>query len=203
MVKTNKIMILKELQKYPVFTAKTIRDITGKERQYGNLILHRLKKAGLIFKLERDKYTVHEDSWIVASNILWPSYISGWAALQYYHLTEQLPWRIDIITTGQKKKREITFGNSRIRFIKTKPEYMFGFRKEHYHGFEIFIAEKEKCIADSFVFKKVSDEELLDIVSKHKEELDIRLITKYIKKMVRRPWAKNAEYFLERLNTHA
>ena len=203
MVKTNKIRILKELEKYPVFTTKTIRDIIGKERKYSNLILYRLKKARLILELERNKYTTHEDPWIVASHIVWPSYISGWAALQYHHLTEQLPWQIDVITTRQKKKREIKFANAKIKFIKTNPKYMFGFKKEYHQGFEIFIAEKEKSIADSFIFKKVSEEELLEIISKNKRELDLKLIVKYIKKMIRRPWAKSAKRFLERLDKNA
>ena len=67
----NRIQLLKELEKYPVFTSKTIADITGKGKQYANLILFRLKKTGEITMLERDKYTKHNDPMIIATHVSW------------------------------------------------------------------------------------------------------------------------------------
>ena len=196
----NRIKLLKELKRYPVFTTKTIRDITGKKREYSNLIMHRLKRADLIFEVERNKYTIHKDPFIVATYLVWPSYITGWAALQYHHLTQQLPWKIEVITTRSRKQREINFGNSKIEFIKTKPDNMIGYGKTHHHGFEIFVADKEKAIADSYVFKKVSEDELLEIIQRHKDELNLKLISKYIRRMIRKPWAKKAKEFLARID---
>jgi predicted transcriptional regulator of viral defense system len=199
-IMVNRIKLLKELKRYPVFTTKTIRDITGKERDYSNLIMYRLKKADLIFEIEKNKYTVHNDSFIVASYVVWPSYITGWAALQYYHLTEQLPWKIEVITTRSRKQKEINFGNSKIEFIKTKPEFMFGYGRSYYRGFEIFVADKEKAIADAYVFKRISEDELLEIIKRHINELNVKLISKYIRKMIRKPWGKKAKEFLARID---
>ncbi|MEK6863716.1 MAG: hypothetical protein AABX27_00310 [Nanoarchaeota archaeon] len=191
----NRIQLLKELEKYPVFTSKTIADITGKGKQYANLILFRLKKTGEITMLERDKYTKHNDPMIIATHMSWPSYISGWAALQYHHLTEQLPFCVEVITTRARKRRNLEFSFGRIRFIKTSSKNMSGYKKEQYQGFEIFMAEKEKAIADCYAFNLVSESELREIIKRHRNELDVKLIRKYIAQAIRKNLIKKAENF--------
>ncbi|MFA5888090.1 MAG: hypothetical protein WC852_05265 [Candidatus Nanoarchaeia archaeon] len=195
----NRLYLLKELEKYPVFTSKTIADITGKGKKYANLILFRLKKTGEITMLERDKYTSHKDPMIVATHMSWPSYISGWAALQYHHLTEQLPFCIEVITTRERKRRMLEFSFGRIRFIRTSSKNMFGYAKEQARGFEIFMAEKEKAIADCYAFNLVSENELKEIISRHRNELDVKLIQKYIMQTIRRTLIKKAEGFGRRM----
>lgn len=195
----NRIQLLKELEKYPVFTSKTIADITGKGKQYANLILFRLKKTGEITMLERDKYTMHKDTLIIATHMSWPSYISGWAALQYHHLTEQLPFCVEVITTRARKRRMPEFSFGRIRFIKTSSKNMSGYKKEQYQGFEIFVAEKEKAIADCYAFNLVSESELREIIERHRNELDLRLIRKYITQAIRKNMIKKAEDFAGRM----
>jgi len=198
-IMVNRIQLLKELEKYPVFTSKTIADITGKEKKYANLILFRLKKTGEITMLERDKYTSHKELMVIATHMSWPSYISGWAALQYYHLTEQLPFCIEVMTTRARKRRLLEFNFGRIKFIRTSSKNMFGYKKEQYRGFEIFMAEKEKAIADCYAFNLVSKNELEDIISRHKDELDVKLIGKYMKQIIRRTLLKKAEDFTGRM----
>ncbi|MDI6738621.1 MAG: hypothetical protein QME12_09010 [Nanoarchaeota archaeon] len=195
----NRIHLLKELEKYPVFTSKTIADITGKGKKYANLILFRLKKTGEITMLERDKYTMHRDPMIIAAHMSWPSYISGWAALQYHHLTEQLPFCIEVITTRVRKRRNLEFNFGRIRFIKTSSKNMFGYVKEQVQGFDIFMAEKEKAIADCYAFNLVSESELKEIISRHRNELNVKLIKTYIIQIIRRTLMKRAEDFGRRI----
>lgn len=195
----NRIEILKKLNDCAVFTVKTIKDDFDKEKNYAKLIVYRLKKAGLVFELEKNKYTVHQDPLVVASHIVWPSYITSWAALQYHHMTEQLPWTIDVVTSRHRKKKQIKFANAKINFIKTKPENIFGFKKVYYRGFKIFVADKEKAIADSFVFRKISEEELIEIVLKSDADLDLKLIKKCVKKMSGRRRDKRIEHFCRRL----
>ena len=105
----NRTILLRELHKYPVFGVRIVANIINKGKDYAKLVVYRLKKAGLIFELERNRYTVHEDALLVASHVVWPSYLSGWTAIRYYNLTEQIPWKITVITTRSRKKREIKF----------------------------------------------------------------------------------------------
>src|SRR3989338_3035080 len=90
-LKVKKIELIKELEKYPVFNLKTAREIIEKDSNYSKLVVHRLNKEGLIFEIEKNKYTTKKDPILISSSIIWLCYISGWSALRYYNLTEQLP----------------------------------------------------------------------------------------------------------------
>ncbi|ODS38007.1 MAG: hypothetical protein A7316_08735 [Candidatus Altiarchaeales archaeon WOR_SM1_86-2] len=194
-----KIILIKELEKYPVFTLGTLRRITRKERNYAKLILHRLKEEGLIFKIERNKYTVHEDPILIASNIIWPSYMSFWNALRYHNLTEQLPQNIFVLTSRARKNRKIEFMGTEIFFIKVKSRYFFGFRKEPYHNFNIFVAEPEKALVDSALFKRMSFSEISEIIRENPDVLSPEKIIQYSLKTGNTALIKRFGFLLETL----
>ena len=84
----NRIKLIKELEKYPLFNTKIIKDIIKKDRKYAKLVLYRLKKDGLIIKIEKNAYTLYNDSVLIAGNLVWPCYLSCWTAIRYYNLTD-------------------------------------------------------------------------------------------------------------------
>jgi predicted transcriptional regulator of viral defense system len=179
----NRIKILEELKKYPVFSIMTLGGIIDKGNDYSKLVAYRLKKSGLITQLERDKYTVQGDALLVASHIVWPCYVSSWAAIRYYGMTEQLPNSIQIITTRARKKRRMQFKNATIEFITIKREYFFGFGKVQYGEFEIFMAEREKALADVLYLKHTSLGTFLETIRQHRKQVDIKKLVAYLKKM--------------------
>lgn len=194
-----KIDLIRKLEKYPVFGLKIVKEIIGKDNNYTKLVLHRLKKDKLIFEVERDKYTTKKDSMLIASNIIWPSYISCWSAFRFYNLTEQLPQVISVITTRTRKKREISFGNSKIIFIKTKPKYFFGYKRERYQNFNIFIAEKEKALIDSAMLKKISFSEICSILKENLKDIDIDLLVSYLLRVGNKTLIKRFGFLLDKL----
>lgn len=196
----NKISLIKELEKYPVFNLKTLKDIICKDSSYSKLVVYRLKKDNLIFEIEKNKYTAKKDAILIASNIIWPSYISGWSVLRYYNLTEQLPQVVLVITTRKRKKKEINFDNTKITFAKVKPKYFFGYKKERYGEFNIFIADKEKALIDSALLKKVSFSEICDIIKNNIENIDIDLLINYLIKIKNKTLIKRFGFVLETLN---
>ena len=198
-----KIRLLRELDKYPVLSVKTVSEIINKHKDYAKLVVHRLKKSNLIFEIEKNKYTTQKEPIIISSNIIWPSYISCWSALRYYNLTEQLPQTFFVVTTRIKKKRKIEFDNVKIIFIKTDPKYFFGYRKEVYNGFEIFIADKEKAIIDSALLKKVSFSEICDIIKNNREDIDISLLINYLMRIKNKALIKRFGFFFDRLEIGA
>ena len=195
-----KIELLKELGKYPLFNLKTVRDMTNKDGNYTKLLIHRLKKDKLIFEIEKNKYTLNKDSFTIASNIIWPCYISGWSAVSYYHLTDQIPQAIFVITTRARKKREIIFNNTKIIFTRVKPKYFFGYKRERYGDYDIFIAEKEKALIDSALLKKISFSEICDIIKDNVEDINIPLLIKYLIKIKNKSLMKRFGFLLDRLN---
>lgn len=195
-----KFNLIKNLEKYPVFGLKAVKELIEKDSHYAKLVLYRLKKDELIFEIEKNKYTTNKDSLIIASNIIWPCYISGWSALRYYNLTEQLPQVISVITTRTRKKREISFNNTKILFIKIKPKYFFGYKKEVYQNFNIFIAEKEKALLDSALFKKVSFSEIYNIIKDNINDINIDLLVHYSIKIKNKALIKRIGFLLDKLH---
>jgi len=194
-----KLELLGELEKYAVFGNKKIRELTGKGSAYTKLLIHRWKRGGLIREIERDKYTLHSDPLLIASNLTWPSYISCWAALRYHGLTEQLPSAIHILTTRSRKRREITFGGARMVFIKVRPSSFFGFEKLRHDGIEIFMAEPEKALIDSVLFRQISFSEIVDIAGENFNSIKVERLVDYLLKMRNNALAKRFGYLLEKL----
>jgi predicted transcriptional regulator of viral defense system len=103
---------------------------------------------GVICKIERGKYALRNTHpFILASNLIFPSYISFLATLSYYGFTSQMPRTISVVAI--KTKKEVNFDNCTFKFIKFKKERFFGYKKEVFHGRFIIIAELEKLIVDS------------------------------------------------------
>lgn len=168
-----------ELSRYPVFTVKDMASIADKKMGYAYTLAYRLKKTGQIYEIEKGKYTLETDPFAIASWIIWPSYISGWAALSYHKLTEQLPFTIHVVTTIKRKRKTVSFGNSKIEFLTVKKDRFFGFEKEMYKNKEIFVAEKEKAIVDAIATKKMTVQEASAIIESNRNKLSKRKLLLY------------------------
>lgn len=171
--------IRKALQEYPVFTVRDLASLLNKKINYAYLQAYRWKKEKLIYEIEKGKYTSEEDPFLIASWIVWPSYISGWAALHYYHLTEQLPFTIQVITARKRNKKIINYGNSKIEFTTVKPHFLVGFQKIIYQHQEIFIAEKEKALIDALATKRMSLAEGIEIIKNNKRKINRKKLFAY------------------------
>lgn len=198
-MKMKKIALIKELEKYPVFSLKTVKEIIKKSDKYAKLVAFRLKKEGLIFEIEKNKYTVNKNAFIVASNIVWPCYLSFWTALRYHNLTEQLPKDIFVITTRARKKRELVFNKTKIIFVRIKPKYFFGFTKERHDGFDVFMAESEKALIDSVLFKEISFSEIGSIIRDNFDRINKNKLIEYLLKINDKALIKRFGFLLDQL----
>lgn len=171
--------LLSALRQYPVFSVRSLASTLGKRRPYAYLVAYRLKKAGAIHEIEKGKYTVESDPFLVASWVVWPSYISGWAALHYHKMTEQLPFAIQIVTTRRRKNPVIFFKGTKLNFTYIKKSAFCGYARIDYAGRYIFMAQKEKAIADALASKRMSFAEAAEIVRRNRGKLNIRRLLSY------------------------
>ncbi len=131
------------LQNYnkSVFTLKDIAKITGKPRKYLSLLLSKNK---MFKRIERGKYCLKEASiYVIASNIIYPSYVSLLSALRYYNLVTQMPNVVYVVATRQHKV--INFDGYSIKFIKFSRNRVFGYKNDDGAN----VACPEKAIIDS------------------------------------------------------
>lgn len=184
------IHLLKKLERYPLFTENDMSKIINKSPEYVKSLLYRLNKQKLIKRIEKGKYTVYDDPLIFSSHIIMPSYLSLWTAFKFYNMTQQQPFGIFVASPINKKV--LKFENTDILFFKTK--HLFGYKKERYADFDIFIAEKEKAIIDALLFKIP----IHNIVyALENEDLNFEKLAKYAKKTKNISLIKRIGYILE------
>jgi len=136
-----------------VFSIYDAAKVMGKPTAYASLLLSKGKD---VERLERGRYFVKgTDMYEIASNILFPSYVSLYAAMQYYELIDQNIIRYSVITP--KRHKPIAFGNgSSIEFITVKRNMMFGYINKN----NAYIASPEKLFIDCLYLGKVQFSEL-------------------------------------------
>lgn len=184
------IHLLKKLERSPLFTENDVSKIINKSPEYVKTLLYRLNKQNLIKRIEKGKYTVYDDPMLFSSHIITPSYLSLWTAFRFYNMTQQQPFAIFVISAINKKK--LKFQNIDIMFFKTKR--MFGYKKERYADFDIFIAEKEKAVIDALLFKIPIQDIIYALES---EELNFEKLAEYAKKTNNSSLIKRLGYILQ------
>jgi predicted transcriptional regulator of viral defense system len=189
-----KLEILEKIKKTPVFTPKLLKTL---KIDYANLYIHRLEKQKLVKRIEKNHYTTYSDPFLIASRIIWPSYLSCWSALKFHNLTEQVPFSLQVVIPYYKK--QIVFENTPIIFVTSKGQNFFGYEKINYQGFEIFVADKEKAIIDCALYRKASFSELIDIVKNNFKELDLAKFIRYLKKIGNKSLVKRFGWLFDTL----
>jgi len=193
------LQLSKKLEKYPVFNIDTFSNIIQKDKTYAKMHLNRLKNRDIVKQIQRNVYTVQEDPMIIASRIIWPSYISLWAALRYHNLTEQIPNKISVITPRLKSREKIQIMNTTIIFEKIRPEYFFGFSKIKIQDFEVFMVEPEKALIDAVLLKKISTSEIYFILQENIKKISTKKIVDYVLRTKNLALAKRFGWMLESL----
>lgn len=117
-------------QKY-FFTIRDIKQFFKNKSQRYNTIKHLLKKDRII-KLNKEKYYLipikartggwAEDPFILADEIFNGKnyFIGGWSAANYWRLTNQIPFSIEVFSTKRQGKKTIL--NTKFVFRRTTPE---------------------------------------------------------------------------------
>ena len=193
------LQIVKKLQEYPTFNIDTFANIINNDKIYAKMHLNRLKNRGIVKQIQRNVYTVQEDPLIISSRIVWPSYISLWAAFRHHNLTEQIPNKISVITTRSKSRENIQIMNTTIIFEKIRPSWFFGFSKIKIQDFEVFIAEPEKALIDAVLLKKISTAEIYFLLKENIKDISTKKIVDYILRTKNRALAKRFGWMLESL----
>ncbi len=183
----------------PLFSTSQLKAVIGTDHKGVTVKLNRLVSKGVLLRVVRGMYSLPTtDPLCISSSIENPSYISLWAALRYHGLTTQSPRIIDIVNT--KRSQTIALfhqdGNYDLRFIKTKPDRLFGFNKENIGEHSCFIADVERTIVDCLLFHgHMPMGEIFDAFS---EEVDPGKLIDYTNRIGKQSLKKRVGYILEK-----
>jgi predicted transcriptional regulator of viral defense system len=127
-----------------VFTVHDVAKAMHKSVPYASLMLSKNKQVRRLFR--GTYYTIDADIYEIVSNIVYPSYVSLSAALQYYSLINQNIIRYSIITTKRHKPLEL--GRNIVEFITLGKGRVFGY----YSKDGAYVATIEKMFVDCLYF---------------------------------------------------
>lgn len=186
-----------------IFTSKQAEKMAadmGISANYLRQTLHYLQRTGWIVRLKNGLYSLsnvlsgtsalHEFQ--IAMALVQPAAISHWSALNYHHLTEQIPRHIFVLTTAQSLPRKrgtktqpsgsgYSVQGITYQFIKIKPKFFFGIEDAWVNESTIKITDRERTILDCLMSPKYCGgfAEILHIIEQHLTELNLDKMIKY------------------------
>ncbi|MFQ6120402.1 MAG: hypothetical protein ACE5KE_11020 [Methanosarcinales archaeon] len=191
-----------------LFTSSDIARIINKKKESVYQITYNLKQKGWIREIEKGKYYIKNlngydiainEPYVLATNIVFPSYLSFWSSLHFYGFTEQIPQKVLVATT--KNKKNIELNGLYIQFIQIAKKRLFGYKKMRSNNLEFFVAEKEKAILDSLYLPQYAGglSEVSKVIFNAIDEIDMDLLVYYALKMCNKSLVKRLGYLLELL----
>ncbi len=129
------------------FTINDAAKAMGKSKHYASKLLSSNKE---VERIERGKYYIKSgnvDIYEIASQIVFPSYVSGFAALRHYSLIEQEVVKYTVVTI--KRHKQINAAGFSIEFVTFPKSRFFGYKKSS----GAYIATVEKAIVDSLYMR--------------------------------------------------
>ena len=178
-----------------VFTTADLARILGSSRNAGSVYAHRMKDAGLIYSVEKGKFSLGKDPFLAASQLVNPSYLSFTTAFYLHGRMQQVIDNIYVVTS--RKKENVDFLGTEIEFVRFKPSRIFGYRKHEKGDSYILLADIEKAAADSLYMPRYAPVSL--IYEALSEGFDRKLFEEYARKMRSEAVIRRAGYLMELL----
>lgn len=125
-----------------VFSYSQLALFLGLDRRFVKVYVHRMVKKGLAWRPVEGIAAFTHDTFVVATQLVEPSYISLSAALYLRGLLDQVPSLVECVTTRGTKRVD------NVVYRKIKPQLFFGYAQEERSGSYVFLAEPEKAVLD-------------------------------------------------------
>ena len=158
-----------------VYSVQEISNLINKNKNIARVYMNRLVQNGLATRLVNGKISFINDDFIIASQLVSPSYISINSALLYHKITYQVPQYIESVNT----RNSLNYYKLGIIYHKIKPELFFGYKRYNKNGSFIFVANPDKAIFDGLYFSIFSQFDVNDF----KREIDFSELITMLKKL--------------------
>ncbi len=153
-----------------VFAVKELAVIINKPVSLARVYLNRLIVNGFGERVAEGIITFTDDDYVIATQLVEPSYLSFNPALYFHHLIQQIPAELSFVTTKQVKKK------LKYKYFRLDKKLFFGYKRYNRDNSYVFIAEPEKAVIDLVYYLGFSETFLKDMLSK----LDLIKLKKYI-----------------------
>jgi predicted transcriptional regulator of viral defense system len=157
-----------------VITTAEIANILGKPKRIGAVYAARMVKKGLAKRLMRGKFSLLDDDFAIASQLINPSYISLDSALLFHGIIQQVPRQIECVTTVNTIRLE----NYGIIYHKIPALLFYGYKRVERGSSYAFFAEPEKALIDGIYLGLYSNSTLTSVIKK----VDAHKLLEYAKR---------------------
>lgn len=147
-----------------------------KNKNYAYLLARNLIKRGVMKRIVKGFYSLHEDP-VIAVFCFKPSYIGLQEALSLHNLWEQETSTVVITAKRVRPGVRKVFG-SNVILHRLSPKYLFGYELMEYGNFHIPVSDIEKTLIDLIYFNEVPDKKVLTRI---KKKIDHKKLEKYLK----------------------
>ncbi len=157
-----------------VFSMQQLSNLTGKPKAVCTVYASRLVKEGLAVRVLKGKISFEKDEFIIATQLVEPSYVSLGSALLFHGITAQVQKSIECVTP----KNSLRFRELGIVYHKIPGSLLYGFRKHSKGKSYVMVAEPEKAVLDALYLNIFSEKNLQEISKK----ISMRRLEKLLKK---------------------
>jgi predicted transcriptional regulator of viral defense system len=156
------------------------------DRQYLRKRISKLARKGWLFRIKRGLYVISDlhsrgtlsiSQYSIVNALVDQAYISFESALQYHGYYDQLLNKVSSIATQQYQDKVID-GWYTFSFVRTLPEYFYGWETHQIDGQAVKIASKEKALIDLIQFhrNRYSIDLVLEKLGNYRNEFDLELL---------------------------
>jgi predicted transcriptional regulator of viral defense system len=158
----NRLLLTLAEKSISVFTSEEAQKILDTTHSSVKHILMNLASKGRLQRIEKGKYLLipevagiegfwAEEPWVIVPHLVKEYYVGFWTAMNFWGMTEQIPYTVFVATTKQKKKSSLKFGGQRFQFVTLSEKKFFGFIEEKTGKNTFNISSKEKTIVDGLM----------------------------------------------------
>lgn len=159
-------------------------------KQAKNLVT-KLVENGWLIRIKRGLYAISDLStrgfltlspYVIANLLVSDSYVSFESALQQYGMFDQLTDKT--ISVSLKMYKAVKLDSTEYSFVKTKPEYYFGWQEVNVDNRNARVATPEKALIDMVNFHKsqYAIDLVIEKLQEHKSDLEMVRFNDYLSK---------------------
>jgi len=155
-----RLVIKWEAEKKTIIRVPDVQDALHCSSDYAYFLLHKLERKGWLERIRAGVYQFvpaaygypekipPANAFVVGAALIDPYYFSYYTSNSYYGFTTQMPFTLFIATT--KKKAKVEWQSVTFKFVTLSKHKFFGYRIERVLDADVYIAEPEKSLVDSF-----------------------------------------------------
>ncbi|MEM2112441.1 MAG: hypothetical protein QXX08_11300 [Candidatus Bathyarchaeia archaeon] len=131
-----------------VLSIDQLSNLIPAPKAHAKVYANRMIKKGFATRIIEGTIAFTNDTFIIASQLIEPSYISFTSALYLQGIIKQIPTVVECVTP----KNSRVFKSPRIEYHKINSELFFGYERMERYGSYVFVARPAKAILDMIYF---------------------------------------------------